>query len=92
MKNISGKEHDAVATSYNNLEYVYRALGQCNKAKEYTTKRQCHLEKEFWEEHCDVAASYKNLEVFIKRLDNTIRQNNTTKRNDHCGKDFRTGA
>ena len=55
-----------MATSYNKLRVMYRALGQYNKAEEYHEKTLNIKKKNFVEEHRDVAASYNNLGIVYK--------------------------
>ena len=60
-KKIFGEEHEAVATSYNNLGSVYDSIGEYNQAKEFHTKALMIRKKIFGEEHEAVATSYNNL-------------------------------
>ena len=79
-KKIFGEEHADVAASYNNLGIVYQDLGQYNEAKEYYEKALIIKKKIFGEEHAAVATSYNNLGLFLKILDSTMKQKNTTRR------------
>ena len=56
-----GKEHPDVATSYNNIGFVYSKQGNDDKALEYHNKSLAIREKVFGKEHPDVAISYSNI-------------------------------
>ena len=63
-----GLEHVDVATSYNDLAWIYMELGDFEQAKEY---EECALEIKLDKldpEHADVAASYNTLAVIYKNL------------------------
>ena len=88
QKKIFGEEHNAVATSYNNLGSVCYSIGEYNQAKELHTKAVMIQKKIFGEEHNAVAASYNNLGSVYHRIGeynqakkwNTIKQKNCTRR------------
>ena len=65
---IHGKEHVAVAGSYNNLGNVLRKLGEYNEAKEYYKKALVITSRIYGREHADVATSYNNLGVVYSDL------------------------
>ena len=80
-KNVTGEEHRDYETSYNNLRGVYRTLKQSNEPKEYHEKALISRKRSV--PGRSIAMSQKAIatwNVFIKLLDNTLRQRNTTKR------------
>ncbi|XP_078345549.1 uncharacterized protein LOC144631051 [Oculina patagonica] len=65
---IHGKEHAAIAGSYNNLGNVLRKLGEYSEAKEYYKKALFITNRIYGTEHADVATSYNNLGVVYSDL------------------------
>ena len=66
--NVLGPNHVKVATSYNNLGSVFKAMGELEQAKDY---RQRALEiriKVLGPNHIDVATSYSNLGSVYKAM------------------------
>ena len=67
-KKIFSEDHDAVATSYNNLALVYGSLGEYNQAKELHEKALILSKKTFGEDNANVAIMYNNLESVYETL------------------------
>ncbi len=57
----NGEESNQVATSYNNIGFVYSSQGDYAKSLEYYHKSLSIFEKVFGPDHPDVAISYNNI-------------------------------
>ena len=79
-KKIFGEEHADVAASYNNLGNVYQDLGQYNEAKEYYEKALIIRKRFSARNMLTSQQAITTWEMFIKILDSTMKQKNTTKR------------
>jgi tetratricopeptide (TPR) repeat protein len=65
-KNIHGKDHLSVATSYNNIGGVLHAQGKYAEALWYYFKALAIYEQVYGNDHPDVAASYNNIGMVLQ--------------------------